>query len=908
MTVKSEIVSDKIIKTKGVKFVKSFGGIDEYQLDNGFRVLLKSNKQSPLFSWQVWYRVGSRNEKPGLTGLAHYLEHIMFKGTQELRKGEISQLIQLQGGIFNAFTSDDYTAYYENFAPENLELAIKIEADRMQNSRLNGEEIDLERSVIVSELEGNRNDPYNVLYETLRASAFDVHTYHNPVIGWRRDLDNINAENMREFYERFYYPDNATAVLVGNFDSELALKLITKYFGKYKRRNTVSQLIPTEPDQKAEKRITIYNEGAVKLLGIAFHIPEFNHNDTAALHLLSGIVFDGMSSRLYPKLVDTSLVTGFSGLPESSLDPSLFRILANVNADADISKVEKLIYAELEDIKNNITDDELRIAKAKEESSYIYQRDGVHEEALQIGYFNAISSDWTNYITWLDTIKAVSADDIKRVAAKYFTNTNKTVVLSLPGTAPLPLSEIEFHEPAKVANYGAGTLEPLNPEQLSRLVKITQPKYSKSEKFSQPSFSFQSSNLENGSIQMVLKEDHSLPLVYIDVQFYAGSAAEASQIGLASLTSQLLETGSQSMDKYQISKLTDLYGSDISFSSGTETAKIAVSSISKNLEPTLAILKDILQNPAFSEKELSILKQQAKSRLKQEDDYLSKISRREMSQLIYPQGHPYYIDSVEVRMKSIEAITVDDIKKFYQQNYNAANLLVSVVGDIKADQAEALVKDIFVGWNMNGTELANTKPVIPNVEIAEPKEKITVKPEKEQTEIILAHSSFVNRHHEDFYPLLIANYALGGSPLSSRLGAVVRDEFGYVYNIRSAFSATLGAGMFSVNLGCNPSNVTKAVDLTKKIIEDFLKEGVSPTELKVATSYLKGSFAVRALGSNEDIVETLSQIQLYDLGLDYIDTYHTMIDSIDLDSVNAAARKYIIPSKLNKVVSGPAGE
>jgi zinc protease len=909
MTIKNESKAESIIKIKGVKFIKSFGAIDEYQLDNGLKILLKANKNVPLFSWQVWYKVGSRNESAGLTGIAHYLEHIMFKGTQNLRKGEIAQLIQLQGGIFNAFTSDDYTAYYENFSPDNLELAIKIEADRMQNSRLNNEEIELERSVIVSELEGNRNDPYNLIYETLRSNAFDVHSYRNPVIGWRKDLDNINAQNMREFYERFYYPDNATAILVGNFDTELALTLISKYFGKYnKRRDASPQLIAVEPEQKAEKRVTIYNDGAVKLLGIGFHIPEFDHKDTIPLHLLSGILFDGMSSRLYPKLVDAGLVTGFSGLPESSLDPGFFRIIINVNNDVDISQVENIIYTELDSIKNTISEEELKIAKAKEESSYVYQKDGVHEEGLQIGYFNAISNDWTKYITWIDTVKSVTADDIKRVANQYFINSNKTVVHLLPGEAPKTLSETAFHNPSKLAYYGAGTLEPINPEQLSRLVAIAEPKISKKNKFTTAKFDFQTFNLDNGNIQVLIREDHSLPLTYINVQFYAGSAAEGDRQGLAFLTSQLLETGSKSMDKYQIAKLTDLYGSDISFSSGIETAKISISSISQNLEATLEILKDIIQNPSFSEKELDILKMQSKSRLRQEDDFLSKISKREISQLIYPPNHPYQISNVETREKSISSITVDDIKKFYRDNYNARNLLVSIVGDIEIDKAQSLLTNVFSAWNMNGTELANNKPDIPNATIEDAKQKIIVKDEKEQVEIVLAHASFVNRHHKDFYPLLIANYALGGSPLSSRLGSVVRDEFGYVYNIRSGFSATLGAGMFSIGLGCNPSNVSKAISLTKKITEDFLREGVNATELKVASSYLKGSFAVRTLASNEDISETLSQIQLYDLGLDYVDSYQEMIDSITLDQVNDSARKYIIPDKLNTVIVGPSSQ
>ena len=918
--------TEKTIKIDGVDFIKSFAGVDEYRLANGFKILLKPNYNVPLISSQVWYKVGSRNEVLGLTGIAHYLEHIMFKGTETFKKGEIAQAIQLRGGVFNAFTSDDYTAYFENFSPENLELAIKIESDRMLHSRLNHEEVELERSVIVSELEGRKNNPTNILYEALKANAYQLHSYKNPVIGWREDLENINAKNMREFYETYYKPNNAIAVLVGNFDTKLALELINKYFGGYntpKQDLVATHDIPKEPEQHALKKITIKNGGVTKQLAIAFHVPELNHEDSPSLSLIADIIFNGMSSRLYPKLVDSGLAIDISGAPEFGIDPGIFRIIVTLNPDGNIEKVEEIIDAELENIKSIIKDEELKIAKAKEEAAFIYQADGVYEEGLQIGYYSVVAHDWTKFATWLDEINKVSAEDIKTVAKKYFKPSNKTIVYLLPEEQNDSLtgkttkkviasaSDITVSsEPDLVAGYGANAVEPLDPKKLDRLLKITGANYSKGHKFAKLDLQFSKLSVANEGLQIYFREDHNLPLVFLNATVYAGSVADKSKPGIAYITSEMLERGSKSKDKYEISKLMDLYGSEISIDAGIETGRISLSSITKNLDASADILSEILRQPAFDAKELERLKTETIGKLKQEEDNSGRIANREISRIIYPKGHPYYLLTIDERIKAIKSITIDDVKKFYKDNYNAKNLLISVVGDIDEANAVALIDKVFTGWNLaKGESLdkvaGNNYPVIANVDIKEPEEKVVTKNDKKQSEIILAHSSPIDRSHPDFYALLIANYALGGSSLSSRLGTAVRDENGYVYNVRSNFQSSLGAGIFSVILGCNPKNVTKAETLSKEVIEKFLKEGISETELSVTKSYLTGSFAARNLASNNDIVETLSQIQLYKLGDDYVKTYADMINAITLEQVNTAARKYIHPDKLSTVIVGP---
>ncbi len=896
-------------KASKISFVKELDGIKEYKLTNGLKIILKPDQTNPSFSWQVWYKVGSRNESLNFTGIAHYLEHIMFKGTDQFAKGEIAQAIQLRGGIFNAFTGDDYTAYFENFSPENLELAIKIEADRMRNAKIDKEEVELERSVIVSELEGNRNKPFSTLYENLKAQAFSVHTYRNPIIGWRDDLDNINSERIKEFYDTFYYPDNAVAILVGNFDEKLALELIEKYFGDYEANPKTLPKVPQEPKQIGNKRMTIYNEGHSRILGIAFHIPEFVHKDSAAINLVGDIVFSGLSSRLYPKLVDSGLTTGVSGVPESSIDASIFRIIANLSPDADIKKVEEIIDTELEAIKNDISQEELNLAKAKEKAGFIYQRDGAYDEGMQIGYFEALSGDWATYTTWLDKINAVTVEDVKEVAKKYFIKANKTTVELLTEKSPTSLIKVDFDENIskrkQEANYGAGTADPISPEKFEKLMKLTEADYSKDASFPEIKVDFK--DLSDGNINFYYKNDTSLPLIYANFAFFAGNASE-EKTGLAYITSQMLSRGSKNYDKFKSSKLLDLYGADINFSASRETARVHFSTVSDRLEEVLEILKDNIYNPSFDKEELSKLKELVISRLSQEEDSPASVANREMTQMIYPSDHPFFIPDVKEREKAIKSIKIEDVKKFYEEHYNSQNLFVSIVGDISEEKAKSVIEDLFTNLNKDVKKNKNIVPEIKTSKIKESKHKDFIKSDKTQSEIVIAHAGVLNRTHEDFYPLYMANQALGGSALSSRLGNVVRDQHGLVYNVRSSFDAGLGAGMYKIILGCNPKNVSKAISLSKATTEEFLESGISEIELKITKSYLTGSFPVRTLSSMESVSETLLQMLIYNLCKDYISNYNNSLNSVTKKQVDKAARAYIKPSSFNSVIVGPSYE
>jgi zinc protease len=912
-------LANESLKLKGIEFIKSQSGIEEYRLKNGLKILLRENKLAPMISWQLWYKVGSRNEDESYTGMAHFLEHMMFKGTKTFKKGEISQAIQIHGGIFNAFTSDDYTAYFENFSPENLELAIKIEADRMRNSRLDPQEMDLERTVIVSELEGGENNPQVLLYQSLKSNAYKVHKYKNPVIGLREDLKNINHNSMKEFYDNYYSPDNAVALLAGNFDKEVALQLIEKYFGSYKvsTNKKSKKIISREPIQNETREIEIKSGGQVKLMALAFHIPEFTHDDTPAFHILGDLLSSGTNSRLYKKLVDEGLAVKVSAYPEASLDPGIFRIIVNLSLESNPETVQRLILEELESLKTteNISNEELEIAIARANSSAIYDRDGVYEEALQIGYFEAISNDWTKYLSWEESLSKVTLEDLSRISREYFRPQNMTVVKLLPEKASESLlSPLDNFDNAKALEYGYGatSVEALDPKDLEKLLKKTQPKYSKAyvKRLSDKKLELGIKELVLSDLakdsKLLLREDHSLPIVYMNLALYAGSIKDLEQdakTGLAYITSEMLERGTLKHTKYEISDLLDRYGAEISFENKKESTWIELGFLKKHIREVTEILREILLEPAFDQTELEKLKQEVVAKIIQEDEYSSKVALREFRMAIYPENHPFRPKSQEDRIKSILAITVDDVKNFYSKYFSPSNLNISIVGDISESEALDLISSCLKNWNTGAPE--STRPYIETVPMNEPKTIEIKKENKRQTEIIMGHSGQLKRTDKDFYPMLLANYILGGNSLSSRLGKTVRDEHGYVYNVNSNFAASLGAGAFTIRLGVNPKNVDDAIKLTKNIVKEFIAKGVTETELRATKSYLKGSFGARNLSSNDEISDTLAQMMIYGIELDYIENYSKIIDSITAEEVNSAIKKYIHPESFTIVKVGP---
>jgi zinc protease len=413
--------------------------VTETVLPNGLKVLLKEEHKSPVVTFQIWYRVGARNERLGKTGLSHVLEHMMFKGSKKYGPKQFSQVVQRNGGNDNAFTSKDYTAYFENFAADRLEIAMDLEADRMQNLLLDPKDFLSERDVVKEERRMRyEDDPTNTMVEQMMATAFAAHPYQWPVIGWMADLGNLTRDDLYQHYRTYYAPNNATIVVVGDFDTRKVLALVQRYFGGIPRGPEVPKVGAAEPKQLGEKRIVVKQEAELPAIYAGYKVPTIKHPDAYALNVLQGILSSGKSSRLYKTLVYEKQIALYAGgdYEDVSADPHLFYVYAGVMPGKSTDEVEKALYAEIERLKNEpVADEELQKAKNQAEASFVMSQDSVFYQAMLLGQFETVA-EWRIYARYLDNIRAVKKEDIQRVAREYFTEDNRTVGILVPVKKP----------------------------------------------------------------------------------------------------------------------------------------------------------------------------------------------------------------------------------------------------------------------------------------------------------------------------------------------------------------------------------------------------------------------------------------------------------------------------------------
>lgn len=399
----------------------------ETTLENGLKVLIQEVRLAPVVSFAVWYRVGSRHESVGITGISHLLEHMMFKGTPRFGKGEIARNLQRIGASFNAGTSLDYTCYYETLKSDRLELAMEIESDRMVNAAIPEEEHRLEMTVVRSELERNEDHPHRALYQEAFATAYQAHPYHWPTIGWRSDVESIATEEIRRYYRTHYMPNNAVAVVVGDVDREEALERIRHWFGKIPAGPLPRLAATTEPPQQGERRFRLRKPGDTRMVLAAWKNVALSHPDAYALDVLGLVLGHGRTSRLHQALVEGGLATEADAGNETARDPFLLLAVATAAPDRSLADVEKALLRETDRLREEpISDSELRRAKKQVEAGFLYSKDSIQSLSHQLGYYETIAS-WRYLEDYADRIRALTAEDVRRVARTYLVEDSRTV-------------------------------------------------------------------------------------------------------------------------------------------------------------------------------------------------------------------------------------------------------------------------------------------------------------------------------------------------------------------------------------------------------------------------------------------------------------------------------------------------
>lgn len=396
-------------------------------LPNGLTVLVQPVHTAPVVSFMVWYKVGSRNENAGITGISHLLEHMMFKGTPRYGKGEIARTLQRHGASFNAGTSLDYTCYYEVLAKDRLEIAMDIEADRMVNASIPDEEHRLEMTVVRSELERNEDNPHRALYQETFAQAFQAHPYHWPTIGWRTDVEQITTGQIRDYYRLHYVPNNAIAVVVGDVPADRALDLVEKHFAGIPAGPEPPSMRIVEPPQRGERRFKLRKPGETRYLMAAWRNPALVHPDNYALDVLSMILGHGRTSRLYRALVEGKLATEVDASNETARDPFLLIARATVAPGSTLDQVERALYREVERLQTEpVSEEEIGRAKRQVEASFVYSKDSIRSLAQQLGYFETVAT-YQYLDSYLDRVRAVTPELVQRAAREYLTEQTRTV-------------------------------------------------------------------------------------------------------------------------------------------------------------------------------------------------------------------------------------------------------------------------------------------------------------------------------------------------------------------------------------------------------------------------------------------------------------------------------------------------
>jgi zinc protease len=425
------------VMTEAYNKVTAYHGITEYRLlTNGLKVILAPRREAPVVAFMVVYLVGSRNEAVGHTGSTHLLEHMLFKGTPTFNKRvgtQIAAVLQRQGAVFNADTWYDRTRYYEMLPSDQLELAIHLEADRMRNSFIDDEDRTSEMVVVRNEMERGENDPARILDERIWAAAFREHPYHHPTIGWRSDVEGVPTSRLKDFYDTYYHPNNATAIVVGDFDEGTALALIAKYFGPIPPSpEPIPPMYTVEPPQEGEHRFILRRTGQLGLIEMAWRIPAATHADTPVLTVLDQILSGGVTARLYQALVETQLAVSASASAFQFRDPGLFTIDVCLPPGGNHTEAEKVVEAEIERLKTEeVTASDLEKAKNQIVTQLIFLRDSPFGVMNAIGEAESVA-DWKFYVDLPALVETVTAADIKRVVNEYFVVDNRTVGYFIP--------------------------------------------------------------------------------------------------------------------------------------------------------------------------------------------------------------------------------------------------------------------------------------------------------------------------------------------------------------------------------------------------------------------------------------------------------------------------------------------
>jgi len=872
-------------------------------LSNGLTVITKEMRQLPIASFWVWYRVGSRNEAAGTTGISHWVEHMMFQGTPTLGKGDIFRKVSANGGVLNGFTWIDYTAYFETLPSHRLDLSIAIESDRMANSLFMPEEVERERTVIISEREGSENSPHFLLGEELGAAAFAAHPYGHSVIGWKSDLQAMTRDELYRHYQTFYAPNNAIVVAVGDFETAELLEQIQKRFGPIPSGPENPGVRTVEPLQRGERRVAVRYPAGMPALQVGYHAPSASNPDAYPVLVLDAILSGGKSmgifgshggrmgrsSRLYRALVDGGIASNAGSSFSLTQDPYLFDLDATPRPGVTLEQVEKAMFQEVEKLQQELVSrEELNRAMKQVRAQLVYGSESVTDQGYWLGAMETIDS-YESYGRMLERLERVTPQEVQQVAQQYLTETNRTVgwlipteaqgAPAAPETAERAAGQPFFYTPHGPMASGGSSPAGGPPPGISLDVERSQ--------------------LDNGAV-VLCSQDSSLPQVVIRASLIAGSAFDSkSTEGIAHFVAAMLIRGTEDHSFQQLSEETDSLGMGISSDAGRLTAQVGIRSLSEDFPRAMEILSEVLRRPTFPQVEVDKLRSQIISGLREQEMSPRAVAERRFLEEVYPEGHPYRLWP-SGNQESANGMTRESLVEFYRRHYRPDRLTIAVVGDVAPDAALAQLNRVLGDWKAEGQAPALE---IPPVALPAPITAEVAVPGKFQSEMVMGLPA-IPRKDPDYYALRLGNLILGELGLSGRLGANIRDKMGLAYHVSSDLQASVGPSVWAIRAGVNPAGVDRAIEAAREEIERWRTDLVAESEIDDGKSFLIGSLPI-ALETSDGIARTLLDIEFYQLGLDYLQRYPGLIDGVSRESIRDAVRRWIHPEHLVTVIAGP---
>lgn len=862
--------------------------VESRQLANGLTVLIRERHGAPVVTCELAFKVGAVDERDRERGIAHFLEHMLFKGSPSFKKGEIDAYTSKNGGQNNAYTTRDMTAYHFTMPSSGLDAALKILFEMLGQSTLDEKEFEAEKGPVLAELHSGQDDPWDRLWERSMAETYSKHPYHHPVIGYEKEIQAMTRAQMKEFYDKYYKPANAVLVIVGDVDAEKTFAKVAGMFGSIPPGTPVPKLDVVEPAQEKEKRVETEEETEVDRMIMGWRGPAVGEEDDYICDILSSVLGSGRTARLYRRLVeDDQLASSADVSNYSGRFPGTFMVHVEALPGANRARIEKSIDEEIAKLAaEGPTADELAKARNATIAAFIFRAESASSMAdLLATYACTLTLDeLSNYVA---RIEKVTAEAVKAAAKRILRKETRTVCWSIAkgGSDKDGVGDADEDGAVRAGKEGDAPAGGAGGVKLSAAKRVV---------------------LDNGLI-LILLENHDLPIFALQSFTRAGQLQESEDhAGLANFVGRMLEDGTADADGKARRSAEDIAASieNVGGRLSTSAAGVDVSVVAKDQDLALDLAFDILQHAAFPEEWIEQRRQMTLAMIAAKNDNPQQLARDAYMETVYGK-HPLHRPA-DGYADTITSLTREHCLAHFRKYFVPNNTTVAIVGDFDAAKVEARIRELTKSWKVG---LLDFPEFAPAEKPAQGGSKGVPLPNAKQLNVYIGHLG-IRRNDPDFYTLLVMDNVLGtGSGFTDRMSRTIRDEKGLVYSVGAhiSYSAGIEPGTFRVFFATKPENFETARGMVLGEIERIRKEPVPAAELQAAKDYLTGSFALE-METNAQLADMLVMVERNGLGFDYPEKFVEKVRAVTAEQVLAAAQKHLDPKALWQVVSGPVDE